>query len=388
MSPETALNEKLARRLLGVALDRLDRMAPEDRTNALRIPIDEKTAPEIFRPETTADREIAWHVLEVLSADGIGTIEYRKAARNGSREDRRPVFDVSTSPDNEERLRAFYGRPRPGLRYSEEWRAAVDASDLDDAAKAAVADLPLTIKGRSAAQVLGGLMSIRHRHDPSKSIYLREVSSRAFWGLSKVLDNRTDLVAAVLRLPECPYPSQPVHLNVYFAGGCSWLLFIENKASFGRAIRDAREALVRGRPSAYADAALIYSSGFMGAASRLRKPTGSRIFYSLDEISKTSEMATFNAAFYGDADIDAAFWGDLDPAGMAILSSLRGSFPSARAWEPGYAPMLARLEAGEGHDPEEAGKSGQRPVASTGCRYADRVLIPSLAKCGRFIDQE
>lgn len=388
MTPETALNEQLARRLLGSALDRLDRSLPEDRANAVRIPIDEKTAPEIYRPETNADREIAWHVLEVLVDAGVGTIEYRRAARHGSREDRRPVFQLSTAPANEGRLRAFYGRPRPGLKYSEEWRALVQSSDLDDRAKAAIAGLPVVIAGRSAADVFSRLVSIRDRHEPAESLHLREVSTRTFWGLSKVLDSRTDLVAALLGLPECPYPTQPIHLNVYFAGAYSWLLFVENKTSFERAIRDAREALVHGRTSAYAGAALVYSSGFMGTSGRMREPSGSRIFYCLDGVSSANQVAAFEAAFYTDADVDAAFWGDLDHAGMAILSSLRGSFPFARAWEPGYAPMLARLGAGEGHDPEEARKSGQRSIAATGCPYADGFLIPALAKHGRFIDQE
>ena len=50
--------------------------------------------------------------------------------------------------------------------------------------------------------------------------------------------------------------------------------------------------------------------------------------------------------------------------------------------------MLVRLDAGEGHAPEEARKAGQKPILSTGCRYADDVLIPVLAKHSRFIDQE
>lgn len=73
---------------------------------------------------------------------------------------------------------------------------------------------------------------------------------------------------------------------------------------------------------------------------------------------------------------------------MAILSSLPASFPSTRVWEPGYAPMLVCLEAGEGHTPEEARKGGQKPVLSTGSGYADDVLIPALAMHQCFIDQE
>jgi hypothetical protein len=80
MSPGTALGDPLAKRLLGNALDRLDRSCPEDRTNAVRIPIEQNTAPEIFEAETSADREIAWHVLDVLADAGIGTLAFRRPA--------------------------------------------------------------------------------------------------------------------------------------------------------------------------------------------------------------------------------------------------------------------------------------------------------------------
>jgi hypothetical protein len=388
MSPENALADPLARRVLGSALDRLDRSLPEERTNAVRIPIDQKTAPEIFGAETSADREIAWHVLDVLADAGIGTLEYRRTARHGSREDRQPVFEISTTPANEDRLRTFYGRPRPGLKYSEEWRGLVCSSDLDSSIKAAILDVPVSIPERSAADVFRRFISIRGLFDRGETLYLREVSSRTFWGLSKVLDNRSDLIAALLGLAECPYPSQPVHLNVYFAGAFSWILFVENRTSFERSIRDAREALLNGRHSPYAGAALIYSGGFMGTAGRMRNSCGSRAFYSLDAVSKATEIQAFDEAFYSETDINVAFWGDLDHAGMAILTSLRTNFPSVGAWEPGYAPMLVRLEAGEGHAPEEARKAGQKPIFATGCSYADSVLIPALAKHGRFVDQE
>jgi hypothetical protein len=388
MTPETALADPLAKRVLGSALDRLDRSRPEERTNAVRIPIDRKTAPEIYEAETSSDREIAWHVLDVLAGAGFGTVAYRRAARHGSREERQPVFEFSTTPVNEDRLRAFYGRPRPGLKYSEEWRGLVQSSDLDSGVKAAISDLPISIPGRSATEVFGRLNSIRALYDRRETLHLREVSSRTFWGLSKVLDNRSDLIASLLGLAECPYPAQPVHLNIYFVGRFSWILFVENKTAFERAIRDAREAALHGRFSPYAGAALIYSSGFMGTAGRMRKSSGSRAFYCLDAISDANEVEAFDAAFYSDFDVNAAFWGDLDHAGMAILSSLRTNFSSIRAWEPGYAPMLVRLETGEGHAPEEAKKGGQKPISSTGCGFADSILIPALAKYGRFIDQE
>ena len=388
MTPDVALRDPLAKRLLGRALDRLDRSQPEDRTNAVRIPIDQDTAPEIFKAESTADREIAWHVLDVLTEAGIGTLDYRRAARHGSREDRQPVFEISDALAVEDRLRAFYGRPRPGQKYSEAWRSLVQSSDLSDAAKKILSALPFVIPGRSAEDVFRRLISIRELHDGRENLHLREISSQTFWGLSKVLDNRTELLAALFGLEECPYPAQPIHLNVYFAGAFSWMLFIENKMSFERAVRAAGEASRQGDHSPYSGAALIYSSGFMGTAGRMRKPSGSRAFYSLDAVSRASEVEAFEASFYGGTDGATAFWGDLDHAGMAILSSLRTNFPAARAWEPGYAPMLDRLEAGEGHAPDEARKAGQKPISSTGCCYADQILIPALVTHGRFIDQE
>ncbi len=195
-------------------------------------------------------------------------------------------------------------------------------------------------------------------------------------------------MAALLEEDECPYPEQPIHLNVYVAGAFVRILFVENKTSFERCIRSAKDAFVHGRSSAYDETALVYSSGFMGSARRLRMPTASRVFYCFDQVSELEPLMRFNSTFFGDADVETMFWGDLDYAGMAILSRLRANFPSARAWEPGYAPMVAKLEAGEGHAPEEARKASQKPIEATGCIYADDVLIPALAKHGRFVDQE
>jgi hypothetical protein len=82
------------------------------------------------------------------------------------------------------------------------------------------------------------------------------------------------------------------------------------------------------------------------------------------------------------------FWGDLDFAGMDILKTLKAVFPQARAWEPGYARLLDRLRAGHSHAPEDARKSGQADPGTTGCAYADAVMLPALREFGRCVDQE
>jgi hypothetical protein len=88
------------------------------------------------------------------------------------------------------------------------------------------------------------------------------------------------------------------------------------------------------------------------------------------------------------AEVPASFYGDLDFAGLAILAKLRQSFPDARAWRAGYDPLLARLEAGGGHSPAAARKQGQRDPGTTGCVYADEVLLPAIRMHYRFVDQE
>ncbi|WP_232256011.1 hypothetical protein [Caballeronia glathei] len=45
---------------------------------------------------------------------------------------------------------------------------------------------------------------------------------------------------------------------------------------------------------------------------------------------------------------------------MRILAAMRNTFFELTAWTPGYAPMLAVLEAGGGHPPEAADKQGQK----------------------------
>lgn len=387
MTPEVALQEPIARRILGEAINRLDRAPVNERTNAIRIPIDRSSAPEIFDAETTTDRELAWHVLEVLVSAGLGAIVYDRPVKYGAPFERKPRFVVA--PEAEERLRSVYERPRPGISYPRAWAELVETSSLSEQAKQVIGRLPVSISGHTASEVFERLLWIRQRHNAVDGALLREVSATAFWGLSKVLDTRQDLVAALLDLDECPYPEQPVHLNVFFAGPYDHkLIFIENKTSFERAIRDFHAAIAGGMLSPYQGAAILFSSGYVGSAKKLRRQHNVRVFYGLDQASLPDSISPFVTDFFSATDLPTWFWGDLDFAGMAILLRLKDNFPSAAAWREGYLPMLAALEGGRGHRPAEAGKEGQRPVALTGCAFADEELIPAIVRHGRFVDQE
>ena len=135
-----------------------------------------------------------------------------------------------------------------------------------------------------------------------------------------------------------------------------------------------------------ADPWLIFSSGFRGAAARLRRPNGCSAYYS--RASSPPAVAEFERMLFSSIDVPVYFWGDLDYSGMAILASLRSIFPCAQAWKPGYEPMLLRLKVGDGHSPVESGKERQRAIEATGCTYADEELLPSLRATGKFLDQE
>jgi hypothetical protein len=333
-------------------------------------------APEIFNAESLAAREVAWAAVEGIVAAGWARLDFRLHRRHGSREERQPFLDIVWSNAMEDRVRLTLSRPRKVSSYAAQWYALVDAQNLPlpEAALIKLGATPIQITGRPVEEVLARLLSIRTL--AGEPLLLREVSSRVFWGLSKLLDGRGEAVAALLGAEECPFPEQPIVLNVHLARTPTSFLFVENHVSFERLKQ-------RGdRP----ETALIFSSGFRGAAARLRKSGGCSVYYSRG--SAADAMRMFEIMLFSNADIPVFFWGDLDYSGMAILASLRSIFPSAQSWRPGYEPMLKRLVDGDGHSPAESGKERQRVIDRTGCTYADAVLIPALKSQGRFVDQE
>lgn len=376
MSPEAALDEPLIRRVFSLALDRLDAQPAAQRTHNIRVPLDEEMAPEIHQAASLADRDVAWASVDGVAAAGWATIGYRLHRRHGAREARQPYVDVRWTDEVEDQIRAALDRPRKQPSYGAKWKALVQSelADWDEASRLQLAASPIAVVGRQAEEVFARFLSIKRMAD--EPLLLREVSSRVFWGLSKLLDGRGDALAALLGFDSCPFPEQPIVLNVHIGRHPERFLFVENHVSFER---------TKGRADLGRDA-LIFSSGFRASATRLRRVGGCSVYYTRN--TPTHAADAFETVLFSAKDVPTFFWGDLDFAGMAILASLKTMFPSARAWEPGYAPMLARLERGDGHLPAESGKERQRPIERTGCPYADSVLIPALRSTGRFLDQE
>ncbi|VAW84019.1 hypothetical protein MNBD_GAMMA18-220 [hydrothermal vent metagenome] len=63
-------------------------------------------------------------------------------------------------------------------------------------------------------------------------------------------------------------------------------------------------------------------------------------------------------------------------------------FRNPRLGPLGYEPLLKLLRQQSGHSPTMAGKQAQQDPDTTGCEFADQVLLPAIRQAQVFIDQE
>jgi hypothetical protein len=228
----------------------------------------------------------------------------------------------------------------------------------------------IALPGRSDSEVVAALARLAQVQRPAT---LRQLSTLAFWGDSKVLDERGDLIAAVF--PGLQIRERPIVVAVNIPERVEGVLFIENQDNYSAAVD-------RELPASRALAS-IYLAGFRGTAARIRSRQGARLHFAGPGID---QRGRFERWWFDDEPFAPGcyFWGDLDFASMQMLKSLRQRFGDVRAWKPGYEPMLAALRAaGAGARLIE----GQVDPETTGCDFADGVLLPAARKLG-FWDQE
>lgn len=370
------LKEPGVQHLLHVLVDKLDAAEAQGKPLARPIRLDGKSFPALYRALFEDVRERQWSHLKQLESWGWLTVHTDRP------KDMEPPYECNArlSIQDEAAIRQATGRLARVRSANEYWRDAVYRQHrFADSVKEAVARMRLEVPGRTADEVVEQLSELPQIAE--EPLLLREASARLFWGLSKVLDGRQQLVATVLQAEECPFPEMPIQLQVYLPPtGFTGVLFIENLATFEQA---SRSGAMR-----YSSLALVYAAGFKGGARRLRSATGASVYFAahgaMDERLTGKLLSWLRAG----TKLPCWFWGDLDHAGMRILAALRKVFDGISAWEPGYSPMVERLLEGHGHAPEAGLKSGQLELASTGCSYADQTLIPALAQIGKFVDQE
>jgi hypothetical protein len=273
-------------------------------------------APEIYGADSLAMREVAWASIDGLVAAKWCRLGYRLHRRHGAREERQPYLDVVWNDDVEDLVRTKLGRPRKASSYSAQWRALLERCDppFTEPALTKLASAVIEVSGRPVEEVFSRFLSIRLM--AGEPLLLREVSSRVFWGLSKLLDGRTENIAILLGVDECPLPEQPIVLNVHVANPPSSLLFVENHVSFER---------LKQRNDLH-DCALIFCSGFRGAARRLREPGGASLYYTRNSPDASiahrsaSRLLFCNGFVYQEGGEPAYFGTPFDKGNVTTLS--------------------------------------------------------------------
>jgi hypothetical protein len=356
--------------LLGTVLDRFDKQPGEARSQRLYFPA-EKKLPSLKRQDDEADR--IWHFVQELAKLNLCAIAQGK---HGPYDPEWKGARLAFPPEAEATLRAWLQRPSE-IPAIQTWREAVNTEAAQGAFPGNIEPLlkrRIAIPGMSDADVVAAFARIGSVEEP---LTLRQLSARYFHGDSKRLDERKPLLLALF--PDLQLQPRPLLINVFLPTTCNGVLFIENQDSYTLACE--------GRPQAATGLALVYAAGFRGTAERLRQREGVRLHYAGE--GQTHWQAPFEHWWFDEAAPPGplAFWGDLDFAGMAILTGLRQRFGELTAWQPGYRPLLEQLRNQGGHTLDAADKQGQTDPGTTGCPFADRELLPTIRQYGG-IDQE
>ncbi|MET0656915.1 MAG: hypothetical protein ABW110_02010 [Steroidobacteraceae bacterium] len=363
--PEWLAAEEEIRALLHAALDRFDKRPGVEWQTSLRLKAEEHL-PSLRRADASADQ--TWVLIGHLVAMNVCTVSTpRRSPYDPAWTGSKIVFD----PAIESILREWLGRAyvEPAIRS---WRQAIasHAHEFPGDVQALLARR-IAIEGRSDEAVIAALARVGTLLGPMS---LRQLSATLFWGDSKVLDDRGDLIASVF--PRFQIRDRPIVAAVYLPSASLGVLFIENQDTYALA---ASGSLRAAEPLT-----LVYSAGFLGAAARIRSRGGSLLHFAGPGADST--RTAFERWWYEEAPtpLETWFWGDLDFAGMQILKSLRAKFGDVMAWPQGYEPMLAALQTSAKHRTSDR---GQVDPGITGCPYADTVLLPAIRAYG-CVDQE
>lgn len=359
--------------LLSQFIDRLDKQPATERLRPVAITLNEKTLPALFRQGTAADH--LWDLIQSLQEDHAVI----RIAPSKRRDPFSPDYTgarLTLQDGGEDILRHWLQRPRE-LTPIQRWRKAVEKNRHHfPGSTERLAAHRIAVPGKEDDAVLAAF--IRVGEDALQGLSLRQLSSRCFWGNSKFLDSREELIRELY--PELVIQARPVMVNIFIPETIEGLLFIENQDSYTSA--------VTGNPAICKNLILVYAAGFKGSAARIRQPDGVSLHYH-GKTDTTARQRLEDGWFKRRAiDWPLWFWGDLDYAGMSILKALKPRFPGIRAWPPGYEPMLALLRQQKGHAPAMAGKQAQQDPGTTGCEFADQVLLPAIRQEDAFVDQE
>ncbi len=371
---EPHLEEKAVADILNRLVDMLDKQAMAYRSRPPGFRINGKELPSFFSLEDAQDRKLVWRFIEQLV-----TLQWIKITGRRKSVDCEPWSGeprIVLVPEAEPAIRKTLGRTEVEASYLKSWQRALRAArnsfsgDIELLSRS-----PLRIPNKSAQEIIEQLVKVPEFRSGT---FAREISARVFWGLSKILDGRVEAVNTAFGRQILI--EKPLLVNVHVPSDTiEEVIFIENEVSYLAAIDNCPPG-----------AALVWASGFMLSARRLLEPNGMVLHASSGSVGLAVTLAL--QLLHGRVPSRLYFFGDLDYSGMQILKQLRVVFPSIVSWQPGYKFLLEQLHKGNAHPADDADKARQKDPVSTGCAYADSVLLPKIREgIGhgvRYVDQE
>jgi len=358
--------------MLHLFINKLDDKPAEQWQRPISIPVKAKHFPLLFQSAGDAADQTWRCILQLANEFGIIQIglKHKRNRLDPDYHDARISFCFDAEP----LLRQWLGRP-PQSSQKQRWQRAIKQQEnLFPGNLERLKSKPISVPHKTPDQVIAAFGNIAQHLQ--QGLTLRQLSARCFWGDSKLLDKREELVKELY--PGIQITARPIIVDVWLPETINGVLFIENKDTFCNTLLNPTPLT--------SQLAVVFSSGYMTSAQRIRQQAGARLFFQ----GSDRNITDFNAWWFATSNTNypVYFWGDLDFSGMAILAALRQPFPQTQAWRPGYSRLLTELNAGHGHHVETASKQKQLDPAQTGCDYADLELLPALRKLKQFIDQE
>ncbi len=347
--------------------------------NTLKFKITKKILPELYGSAETADT--TWFLLNELCTKKFKIFEFKNKGVQNTLDYNHLNGILHFQTDSEDMLRSWLKLPSQKALL-ESWQSLIEnKKSMFTGDSRCLSDKLVVIKGKTQDNIVSGFIQIRMYLDDG--LTLRNLSAKCFWGNSKFLDNKIDLIKSLY--PELKLTIRPVVVNVYLPEKIEGILFIENQDSYTQGIKGKA-----GIAQQMKNLALIFSYGNKLSAKRVRSHSG--VSFHFDDNSNFTMKEEFKQFWYNEviSEWPSYFWGDLDFSGMDMLANLKQSFKSIEAWQAGYQPMLDLILQGIGHSPELMTKQRQNDPGKTGCQYADEKLLPALriTTSVLFIDQE
>lgn len=378
---QRAIERESVSQILRTLITRMD--GHPDRTRAPTVRLSGTNVTEFGGGSEPGEADATWEAFNALAEAGIVSIKMPRPKSGYAPYELEPV--VQLVPEAAERARELLGMMKPGESRAKLWAEAARSVFPDETAlHEAIAARWIDIPGKNTLEIMAQLKKLR---DLPRGTFLRQCSARLFWGDSKILDGREALICAILGTDESPFPDAPVQIQVFATSDCfDRVIFIENVETF-EFLKSISASRSRGQdmPFPLEGVTLAQAYGFRGAAKRMRRDGGSSGYFD----AGVGAQSRFRAWLYDRAPgVTPFFYGDLDFSGMSILRALRDTFPDMTSWQPGYAAMLREIQSGNGHPHATSKKKNQEDPGSTGCDYADTVLLPAMRSTGLFFDQE